>query len=104
VLKVSGPLFFAAADRVFGELSTLCDNKTGIILYLDGVPVLDAGGLSALNKFITKCENTGTKVFIADLQRQPLKTLARANVKPIPNVSFFYPTLKKALDNAPHRC
>ncbi|MFT5549070.1 MAG: SulP family sulfate permease [Candidatus Azotimanducaceae bacterium] len=104
VFKVSGPLFFAAADRVFGELSTLCDNKTGIILYLDGVPVLDAGGLSALNKFITKCENTGTKVFIADLQRQPLKTLARANVKPIPNVSFFYPTLKKALDNAPHRC
>ncbi len=100
VFKISGPLFFAAADRVFGELSTLCDNKQGIILYLDGVPILDAGGLNALNKFIATCAKTDTRIFIADLQFQPLKTLARANVKPIPNVSAFYSTLKEALDNA----
>jgi SulP family sulfate permease len=101
VFKISGPLFFAAADRIFGELSTLCDNKQGIILYLDGVPILDAGGLVALNKLIAKCAKTNTKIFIADLQFQPLKTLARANVKPIENVSSFYPSLKEALDNAP---
>ena len=101
VFKINGPLFFAAADRIFGELSTLCDNKQGIILYLDGVPIIDAGGLNALNKLIAKCEKTNTKIFIADLQFQPLKTLARANVKPIPDVSSFYPTLKEALENAP---
>ncbi|NOY71243.1 MAG: STAS domain-containing protein, partial [Gammaproteobacteria bacterium] len=101
VFKIGGPLFFAAADRIFGELSTLCDNKQGIILYLDGVPILDAGGLMALNKLIEKCEKTNAKIFIADLQFQPLKTLARANVQPIENVSSFYPSLKEALDNAP---
>lgn len=101
VFKISGPLFFAAADRIFGELSTLCDNKQGIILYLDGVPILDAGGLVALNKLIAKCAKTNTKIFISELQFQPLKTLARANVKPIENVSSFYPSLKEALDAAP---
>jgi len=101
VFKISGPLFFAAADRVFGELSTLCDNKQGIILYLDGVPILDAGGLAALNKLISKCEKTNTKIFLAEIQFQPLKTLTRANIKPIQNVSSFYPTLKEALENAP---
>lgn len=101
VFKISGPLFFAAADRIFGELSMLCDNKQGIILYLDGVPIIDAGGLVALNKLIAKCAKTNTKIFIADLQFQPLKTLARAKVKPIENVSSFYSSLNEALDNAP---
>ena len=101
VFKISGPLFFAAADRIFGELAMLCENKKGIILYLDGVPILDAGGLSALNKLIAKCANTNTRIFLADLQFQPLKTLSRANVKPIDNVSSFYPSLIEALDHAP---
>lgn len=103
VFKVNGPLFFAAADRVFGELSTLCDNKNGIILYLDGVSILDAGGLVSLNKFINKCAKTNTQIYIADLQFQPLKTLARAKVQPIPNVSSYYSTLKDALDHAPKK-
>jgi len=101
VFKISGPLFFAAADRIFGELSLLCDNKKGIILYLDGVSILDAGGLMSLTKLVTKCANTDTKIFIADLQFQPLKTLARANVKPIENVSTYYPSLIEALNDAP---
>ncbi len=101
VFKISGPLFFAAADRIFGELATLCDHKQGIVLYLDGVPILDAGGLSALNKLISKCEKTNTRIYLADLQFQPLKTLARAGVRPIENVSALFPSLKDALDNVP---
>jgi len=62
---------------------------------------IDAGGLVALNKLIAKCAKTNTKIFISELQFQPLKTLARANVKPIENVSSFYPSLKEALDAAP---
>ena len=36
---------------------------------------------------------------IADVQFQPLKTLARAGVKPLPGVLSFYPTLREALDS-----
>lgn len=99
VFKISGPLFFAAADRIFGELAMLCQSKQGIILYMDGVPVLDAGGLAALSKLIARCGRENTQILIADLQFQPLKTLARAKMKPIPGVSSYYSTLREALDS-----
>ena len=68
-----------------------------MVLYMDGVTILDAGGLSALNKLIASCRQTGTRLVIADLQFQPLRTLARAGVKPETGVTHFYPTLDAAL-------
>lgn len=97
VFKINGPLFFAAADRIFGELAALSVNAKGFILYMDGVTILDAGGLAALNKLISACERTGTQVVIADLQFQPLRTLARAKVTPVEGVSRFYSSLDEAL-------
>ncbi|MBC7183399.1 MAG: STAS domain-containing protein, partial [Marinobacter sp.] len=97
VFKINGPLFFAAADRIFGELADLSRNARGFILYMDGVTILDAGGLSALNKLITTCQRDGTRILVADLQFQPLRTLARAGVAPIPGVLGFAPTLDEAI-------
>ncbi|MFL1467985.1 C4-dicarboxylic acid transporter DauA [Marinobacter sp. DUT-3] len=97
VFKINGPLFFAAADRIFGELAGLSRNARGFILYMDGVTVLDAGGLSALNKLVETCQAEGTRIVVADLQFQPLKTLARAGVGPVDGVSSFYPSLDSAL-------
>ncbi|MDX1597167.1 MAG: C4-dicarboxylic acid transporter DauA [Marinobacter sp.] len=97
VFKINGPLFFAAADRIFGELAGLSRNARGFILYMDGVTVLDAGGLSALNKLVEVCQAEGTRIVVADLQFQPLKTLARAGVGPVEGVSSFYSSLEAAL-------
>jgi SulP family sulfate permease len=97
VFKINGPLFFAAADRIFGELAQLSASARGFILYMDGVTILDAGGLSALNKLISTCRADGTQVVIADLQYQPLRTLARAGIKPEEDVVRFYPALDEAL-------
>jgi SulP family sulfate permease len=97
VFKINGPLFFAAADRVFGDLAQLSASARGFIIYMDGVTILDAGGLSALNKLISTCRKAGTEVVIADLQFQPLRTLARAGVKPEEGVVRFYPTLAEAV-------
>ena len=98
VLKISGPLFFAAADRIFADIARLSEQSHGLVLYMDGVPLLDAGGLAALNKLISKCQHNNTELVIADLQFQPLKTLAKAGVQPIPGRLTFYPTLREALD------
>ena len=97
VFKVNGPLFFAAADRVFSELAEKTDNLDGVILYLDAVPLLDAGGLAAMNRFIKKCQIYNTQVIFSDLQFQPLKTLARAGVQPIGGVTAYTPSLNEAL-------
>ncbi len=80
--KISGPLFFAAADRVFAELTSRCRGHQGVILLLDAVPVLDAGGLVALERFCETMRQAGTRLLLAELQFQPLKTLARAHFEP----------------------
>ena len=97
VLKINGPLFFAAADRAFGEISASMAALDGVVLYMDGVTLLDAGGVAAMNKLVTYCAREGKQVIIADLQFQPLKTLARAKVEAIPGVTSFYPTLNDAI-------
>ena len=82
VLKINGPLFFAAADRVFGELAQLGKGQKGLVLYLDGVSILDSGGVAALYKLLDTCRASGTRLFLADFQFQPLKTLSRAGFHP----------------------
>ncbi|MBY6223443.1 C4-dicarboxylic acid transporter DauA [Ferrimonas balearica] len=98
VLKVEGPLFFAAADNVFGEISQLSRDCHTIVLQMYSVALLDAGGLSALNKLIERCQENGTRLLICELQFQPLKTLAKAKVEPIEGVLHFYPSLEDALE------
>lgn len=97
VLKIRGPLFFAAADRVFGEISATMETLDGVILYMDGVTLLDAGGVAAMNKLVTYCAREGKQVIIADLQFQPLRTLARAKIESVAGVTTFYPTLDEAV-------
>ena len=99
VLKINGPLFFAAADRVFGEIVERMSTLDGVVLYLDGVTLLDSGGVAALTKFTAYCEKAGKKIVVADLQFQPLKTLSRANFKPVAGVISFHSTLHDALQS-----
>ena len=54
-LKINGPLFFAAADRVFGDIAASMKTLDGAILYMDGVTLLDAGGVAAMNKLVDFC-------------------------------------------------
>ncbi len=97
VFKLSGPLFFAAADRVFDELQSELSEARGVVLYMDAVPLLDAGGLSALNHFIQACRQQGVELIVADLQFQPLRALARAGMAPVEGELKFTPTLAEAL-------
>ncbi len=102
VLRVEGPLFFAAADNVFGEISLLSRDAHTLVLQMDGVTLLDAGGLSALTKLIQRCQENGSRLLISDLQFQPLKTLAKAKVQPIDGVLKFFPSLEDALSALEH--
>lgn len=103
VFRISGPLFFAAADRVFAELAMLCQSQQQVVLLMDGVSLLDAGGLAALHKFLNQCEAKQCHVLMVDLQFQPLRTLAKAKVRPIEGILSFYPALADALRLLPKR-
>ncbi|MGB8666745.1 MAG: C4-dicarboxylic acid transporter DauA [Serratia inhibens] len=96
VLRVNGPLFFAAAERIFNELLVRSESYDVIVLQWDAVPVLDAGGLTALQRFIEALP-AGKQLAITDIPFQPLKTLARARIQPIEGKLHFYSTLPEAL-------
>lgn len=96
VWRVNGPLFFAAAERIFSELSVKTAESKRIILVWDRVAILDAGGLSALQHFIAELPEN-VELVITDIPFQPLKTLARAGIKPVEQHLSFYSTLPDAL-------
>ncbi|WP_049721207.1 C4-dicarboxylic acid transporter DauA [Gilvimarinus polysaccharolyticus] len=96
VFKIKGPLFFAAADRVFGEINEQVKSLDGVILTMESVPILDAGGLSALSKLMTAQCDAGVKVFMCEWQFQPLKTLAKAKLTPDGDIVRFFDSLENA--------
>ena len=95
--KVNGPLFFAAAERVFGELVAQVKGHKLLVLQMEAVSILDAGGLSAFLQFEKQMAKAGVQLRVAELQFQPLKTLARAKVRPVPGQLEFYGSLEEAL-------
>ncbi|EPE7489322.1 C4-dicarboxylic acid transporter DauA [Cronobacter universalis] len=95
-VRVTGPLFFAAAEGVFTPLLTQAAEKRVIVMQWDAVPVLDAGGLDALQRFIERLPD-GCELRICHLEFQPLRTLARAGVQPIPGRLAFFPDRDTAL-------
>jgi SulP family sulfate permease len=103
VFRISGPLFFAAADRVFAELAALSKDEQSVVLLMDGVSLLDAGGLVALDRYISFCDKHDCQLLLVDLQFQPLKTLAKAKIRPVEGLLAFYPTLPDALKVLPKR-
>ncbi|MGY6037408.1 C4-dicarboxylic acid transporter DauA [Aeromonas sp. AE23HZ002T15] len=101
VYKINGPLFFAAAERVFGELLAQVKEHKTLVLQMEAVSILDAGGLSAFQQFAKRMAKAGVRVRVAELQFQPLKTLARAKVRPIPGELEFYGSLEEAIRGEP---
>lgn len=97
-IRISGPLFFAAAERTFSHLLTKTNNYQSIILQCDTVPILDAGGLNALVHFMEELPSD-KQLLICELQYQPLKTLARARIAPIEGRLVFYSTLDEAVNS-----
>ncbi|WP_249221105.1 iron chelate uptake ABC transporter family permease subunit, partial [Serratia rubidaea] len=95
VLRVNGPLFFAAAERVFDEVLARSGAYQTVILQWDAVPVLDAGGLSALQRFIDALP-PGKQLIVTDIPFQPLKTLARGLRSRVLAVARSYFTLPEA--------
>lgn len=90
--RISGPLFFAAADNLFADLHEKTTNNVRtikhIILQCEAVTVLDSGGIHALIRFVQNMQ-AGQQLYLCHLQFQPLKALVKANrLKEIQQIHF----------------
>lgn len=97
VFKIRGALFFAAADRITGELSQQIPDLMGVILHMEYSPYLDAGGLAALEKLVAFCEKTQTTIRFSCWEMQPLKTLVRTRGEPDSLLNRSFSTLDDAI-------
>ena len=81
---------------MFNDLESRIAGKRIVVLKCDAVPVLDAGGLDAFQRFVKRLPE-GCELRVSNLEFQPLRTLARAGVKPIAGRLAFYPNRDAAL-------
>lgn len=85
VYRVSGPLFFAAADNLFSELhdkTVHTDHEIRhIVLQCEAVNVLDTGGIHALTRFVQHML-PHQQLYMCNMQFQPLRMLVKANTVP----------------------
>ena len=80
VFDINGPLFFAAADRIFGELSLLTQECTGILLNLESASMIDSGGISSLLKLVEQCKASNTKIYLSNMNRPVARALIKAKL------------------------
>lgn len=98
VFKINGPLFFAAADRICGELSQRIEPIDGLILHMRYSSYLDAGGLSAIEKIVEVCEQKHVALYFSAWEFQPMRTLAKASNDSANPLKVSFPTLDNAID------
>jgi SulP family sulfate permease len=90
VFDINGPLFFAAADRIFGELGFLLTQECdGILLNMENASMIDSGGISSLLKLIEECNASGTKIHLSNMNRPVARALIKARLKRDQRISLF---------------
>ncbi|OOF58503.1 C4-dicarboxylic acid transporter DauA [Rodentibacter genomosp. 2] len=99
--RISGPLFFAAADKLFSDLhdkTVHTDHEIKhIVLQCDAVTVLDAGGIHALTRFVQHML-PHQQLYLCNMQFQPLRMLVKSNTMPEIQKINFASDLKETFD------
>jgi sulfate permease, SulP family len=84
--RISGPLFFAVANRLDDVLDQYPDAPRVFILRLRQVPLIDASAVTALEQFFERCGRRGSAVILSGLQPQPLAVLRQMGLHRHPNL------------------
>jgi SulP family sulfate permease len=80
--QVSGPLFFAVANRLDDVLNQFPKAPRVFILRLRLVPLIDASGVTALRQLLERCRRQGTRLILSGLLPQPREILAQMGLRP----------------------
>lgn len=100
VYQVSGPLFFAVANRLDEVLNQFVRPPDVFILRLRRVPMIDASGATALRQMNARCARSGTRVILSGLQPQPREVLRRMQIVPDGRQLQFVENFTEALQAA----
>jgi len=79
--RISGPLFFAVANRLDDVLNQFFKPPRVFILRMSQVPLIDSSGVTALGQMLERCRRTGIRVIFSGLQEQPRAILADMGIR-----------------------
>lgn len=98
--QISGPLFFAVANRLDNVLDQFAERPILFILRLRRVPMIDASGAQAIRQFLDRSDRLGIKVFFSGLQPQPHKVLLSMHILEHPNLLLLADDFDIAVETA----
>jgi SulP family sulfate permease len=79
VYDISGALFFGAAHKAMGALSSIGDQAHAVVLRMDEVPAMDVSGLVALESAIEQLAQRHCVAIVTGLRPQPREVLEKAH-------------------------
>lgn len=86
VFELHGPLFFGAASRLNDAFEAAFPPPRIFILRFRDVPLVDASGVGALQRFLKRCESHKTTVLVAELGSRAREVLVRMGALATGNV------------------
>lgn len=75
VFRINGPFFFGAASRLSDMLDNMRARPRVFILRMGNVPLIDASGVAALEKFIDGMAARGTRTILTNVQQDVLDVI-----------------------------
>lgn len=76
--RITGPLFFGAAERFRDTLGRVSRRPRVLILRMGAVPAIDSTGLRALEQIAERSRKEGTRLILCELNAQPLRAVTRS--------------------------
>jgi sulfate permease, SulP family len=96
VFRIDGPFFFGAAARLGDVLERLRTPPKAFILRMGNVPLIDASGVAALEKFVDDAARRGTLTVLTNVQPNVEKVIKELGLTTRPSV-LIARNLQKAL-------
>ena len=78
--RISGPLFFAVANRLDDVLNQYPDTPRVFILRMRQVPLIDASGAAAIGQFLDRCQRSSITLILSGLATQPNQVLQAMSI------------------------
>ena len=102
VYEISGPMFFAAADKL---LEIHVSEKTEcLIIRMRSVNAIDATAMHNLEQLMKKCKNYGVHMILSHVNEQPLKVMQKSGFYEFVGAENFCAHIDDALERAQNYC
>jgi SulP family sulfate permease len=100
VIRLDGPLFFAAADRVLAEV-TAVDGVAVVILRMSQLELVDATGAHVLTEIVQRLERRGVTVLIKGVRDGHVELFTTVGVlRSLRHSNHLFDELSPAIDHA----